>query len=110
MPGFNKKGPMGQGPRTGRGLGLCTGEVTPEKSDTRNDAVSRGVGRGGSPWGGGRGRCFGGGRRRRGMGRRSVRDDSAKGSAGVSDQIARLIEDNEELRAKLAKLESKQEE
>ena len=59
MPGFDRTGPQGAGPRTGRGQGLC-GAYT-----GREAQVSRGVGRGGAPWGGGRGRCFGG----RGMGR-----------------------------------------
>jgi hypothetical protein len=27
MPGLNKTGPMGQGARTGRGLGLCGGKI-----------------------------------------------------------------------------------
>jgi len=62
MPGFDRRGPFGDGPRTGRGLGGC------RRSAGRGTAASgeilRGVGRGGSPWGGGRGRCFGG----RGMG------------------------------------------
>lgn len=25
MPGFNQRGPMNQGPMTGRGMGVCTG-------------------------------------------------------------------------------------
>ena len=29
MPGGDRKGPMGEGPMTGRGLGLCAGNDTP---------------------------------------------------------------------------------
>lgn len=71
MPGMNQTGPMGQGPRTGRGLGRCNpggrnvqktddetteqGNQTPEQNfNRRNDF---------GPWGRG-----GGGRR---MGRRN---------------------------------------
>ena len=62
MPGRNKKGRLGQGPRTGRGVGACTTkkETVREDADTTSvDGV--GVGR----RGGGKGRCSGGGRGRR---------------------------------------------
>jgi hypothetical protein len=36
MPGYNRKGPNGEGPQTGRGLGPCGGE----------DYSKRGMGRG----------------------------------------------------------------
>jgi len=55
MPGFDRTGPMGAGPKTGRGLGYCT----PGGGSTYG---AFGVGRGGLPWGGGRGRAWGGGR------------------------------------------------
>ena len=29
MPGGNRRGPMGQGPRTGRGMGFCSGYTDP---------------------------------------------------------------------------------
>jgi len=54
MPGFDGTGPRGQGPRTGGGWGRCA----PLPDET---GVPRGMGRGGLPWGGGRGRCWGGG-------------------------------------------------
>jgi hypothetical protein len=54
MPGSDGTGPRGQGPRTGGGWGRCV--PLPDEPD-----VVRGVGRGGLPWGGGRGRCWGGG-------------------------------------------------
>ncbi len=53
MPGFDRSGPRGQGPRTGGGRGDCP--PAPEET-----AAFRGVGRGGVPWGGGRGNCWGG--------------------------------------------------
>jgi hypothetical protein len=54
MPGFDRTGPFGGGPRTGRGMGHCgRGRYL--------DYPGSGVGRGGRPWGGGRGHCWGGG-------------------------------------------------
>ncbi len=90
MPGFNGTGPNGQGPMTGGGRGFCaqpqTGQApqTPDQQGNQADipqadipagpgGVVYGLGRGGLPRGGGRGRCFGGGRglgRGRGRGRR----------------------------------------
>ncbi len=59
MPGGDRTGPLGLGPRTGRGLGYCSGYNRP-------GFMSRVFGRFG--WGrGGRGRGFG---RGRGRGRR----------------------------------------
>jgi len=56
MPGGDRRGPEGQGPRTGRAAGFCAGNDEP-------GFMSRGWGRGG---GGGRGRGGGGwGRRNR---------------------------------------------
>jgi len=57
MPRFDGTGPLGQGSMTGRGLGKCNPANTDEN-------VIYGVGRGGIPYGGGRGRAFGGGRGR----------------------------------------------
>lgn len=54
MPGFNATGPMGKGPMTGGGRGFCVVPV-------EQGMPIMGVGRGGRPYGGGRGRCFGGG-------------------------------------------------
>jgi len=68
MPGFDGTGPMGQGPMTGRGRGFCAQRTTPApiKNSPRFPApnVVFGAGRGGIPWGCGRGRAFGGGRGR----------------------------------------------
>ena len=70
MPGFDGRGPRGLGPRTGGGFGVCGPGAG--RSQTGNaPGVVYGVGRGGIPWGGGRGRVFGGGRgrsRRAGVG------------------------------------------
>lgn len=61
MPGFDGTGPMGMGPRTGGGFGVC-----PPVGNAVNP-YGYGLGRGGRPWGGGRG--FGGGRGRGWRGR-----------------------------------------
>ena len=58
MPGYDGTGPMGMGPRTGGGFGYCP----PAAGGVPAGGVVRGLGRGGLPWGGGRG--FGGGRGR----------------------------------------------
>ena len=62
MPGLDGTGPWGLGPRTGRGLGLCPPGVYPYSRFWGYGWPIFGVGRGGLPWGGGRGRAWGGGR------------------------------------------------
>lgn len=70
MPGFNQRGPMGEGPMTGRIMGKCTnygaakeGSVTVEEPQYENvDRDERGFGFG-------RGRRFGRGCAGRGFGR-----------------------------------------
>ena len=69
MPGENKKGPMGEGPRTGRGLGRCNNNTetneanVPDQQNTTRDfgpGTGRGMGRGfGRGPGRGPGRGFG---------------------------------------------------
>ena len=74
MPGFDGTGPLGQGPMTGGGRGFC---AVPYRSygpygygfrgpfpfyGRRSYGPVFGAGRGGLPWGGDRGRVFGGGR------------------------------------------------
>ena len=68
MPGYDSTGPLGTGPRTGRGLGRCG--PTDRAAPVGARYQGYGLGRGGPPWGGGRGRGFGGGGRgrRRGSG------------------------------------------
>jgi len=75
MPGLDRKGPEGKGPRTGRGLGRCNDKqninVNEEQEEFpgRGMAYSRGFGGG---RGGGRGRGMGRGPGRgRGFGRAS---------------------------------------
>ena len=84
MPNFDRTGPHGKGPVTGRGRGRCRGdrsnklENNGEQNAENNDAIY-GLGRGGRPRGAGeRGNRFGGGYRKgfrrekkHGYGRRS---------------------------------------
>ena len=66
MPGYDRTGPMGEGPKTGRGLGRCGKAKTSPRSDV---TPGRAAGLGDSPVGG-RGLGRGGGRgRRSGRGR-----------------------------------------
>lgn len=63
MPGRDRRGPEGEGPMTGRGLGNCSGndKVLTEEEQLRGRGQRRGLfGRGlGRGFGGGRGRGFG---------------------------------------------------
>lgn len=68
MPGFNRTGPLGKGPRTGRGLGKCRPEADKKDTATDNEDYPQRI----------RGR-FEDGRglaQRRGRGRRFRREDS----------------------------------
>jgi hypothetical protein len=68
MPGLDKTGPRGKGPRTGGGFGICSpDEGVKRRKKDQDDVLDRlGLGRGGRPRGlGRRGR---GGRRPRGRG------------------------------------------
>jgi hypothetical protein len=95
MPGLNQKGPMGQGPMTGRRMGRCTNfganqlksetadkANTEETTDTKTDAqlpedfLGRGMGYG---KGMGMGRGMGFGRGRGGMGRGMGRQNRFRG-------------------------------
>jgi hypothetical protein len=69
MPGFNKKGFLGQGSGTGRGMGPCRSNST--NINPVPDTV-KGVGRGGQPYGCGKGRCRGGGRSKSAGGFRNI--------------------------------------
>jgi hypothetical protein len=62
MPGGDRTGPWGSGPMTGRGAGFCAGYSMPGYMNPIPGRGWYGVGRGGFPRGGGRGRAFGGGR------------------------------------------------
>lgn len=62
MPGFDGSGPRGMGPRTGWGRGFCApGTGGAGGYGFYGGYAGRGLGRGGAPWGGGRGRAWGGG-------------------------------------------------
>jgi len=63
MPGGDKKGPNGEGPMTGRKLGLCTGNSEPGFMSGQPGGLGLGRAAGG---GRGRGRGFSGGPRRGG--------------------------------------------
>ncbi|MBN1655347.1 MAG: DUF5320 domain-containing protein [Deltaproteobacteria bacterium] len=65
MPGRNGRGPMGMGPKTGRGAGYCGGPGDSEYWDTARDQEMR-SGRGGG-FGAVGGNQAGGGRGRRHM-------------------------------------------
>ena len=56
MPSGDRTGPSGRGPRTGRGLGFCTGNKTPGYTQPRR--YGRGFGQGFGR-GGGFGRGYG---------------------------------------------------
>ncbi|MCK8518590.1 DUF5320 domain-containing protein [Methanoculleus sp. 7T] len=59
MPGFDRTGPSGSGPLTGGCRGRC---ALPQAAATGGESpapVLRGLGRGGIPWGCGRGFCGG---------------------------------------------------
>ena len=77
MPGYDRTGPVGAGPRTGRGVGRC--RRASEETRSVEDRYQGGdAGWDGRPWAGGRGRGFGGGGRGRrrgfGMGWRASQD------------------------------------
>ena len=66
MPGFDRTGPSGYGPGTGGGFGFCPPGLQTTTRYKRPWAIY-GVGRGGRPWGGGRGFAWGGGRGQRSL-------------------------------------------
>ncbi|MCD4750773.1 MAG: DUF5320 domain-containing protein [Thermoanaerobaculales bacterium] len=92
MPGRDRTGPQGQGPMTGRGLGLCRGV---DEMGGAN-AVGRGMG-----WGRGMGRGFGGGGR--GMGRRL----GAWGAEPTSEEAIALQRKSEMLEQELAEMKQR---
>jgi len=59
MPLGDGTGPLGFGPMTGRAAGFCAGYPVPGYLNPIPGRGWFGVGRGGFPWGGGRGRFFG---------------------------------------------------
>ena len=65
MPGYDNTGPMGKGLATGKGRGFCKPGVGSEKNNAPEKAY--GAGRGGRPFGKGRGRVWGGNRKEEGL-------------------------------------------
>lgn len=103
MPGFDQTGPRGEGPMTGGQRGICDNpDNAPQGRNT-----GFGVGRGGRPWGGGRGRCFGG-RGGRGMGRGFSRTvpptEQPADRAELQEEIQELSNAVSALRAEIAAL------
>ena len=85
MPGYDRIGPLGTGPRSGRGRGRC-GRSADESASMEDPYHYYGLGWGYWPWGGGGGRRFrGGGRgqgRGLGRGRRAMEDPMGLGATG----------------------------
>lgn len=95
MPGFDRRGPMGDGPMTGGGFGHCG-------SGKRLRFDGPGVGQGGTPRGGGAGRCWGGGRGRWYQEHERWEDESD--TAGVENFVQKLVHEVEELRQQIANM------
>lgn len=101
MPGFDQTGPLGEGPMTGGGFGRCA------PGDVPTDMQRRGLGRGGTPFGGGRGRGRGFGR---GMRRRPFLRDAGVAeltpteASGLRAEVQSLAAEVVALRAALASL------
>lgn len=117
MPGFDRRGPLGQGLMTGRGLGLCSGYARP--------VGFRGPGRAWRNGWYGRGRGFGFGRGR-GFGRGYGRGYYPAYPAGypdyepeptpheeekmLKDYVAELEEELSAVKKRLQEIENKEEE
>ncbi len=65
MPGLDRTGPKGEGPRTGGGFGFCTPNSTKEKPTNTQTSVRPRLGRGLGPCGRGLARTFRGSKGRR---------------------------------------------
>jgi hypothetical protein len=78
MPGFNQRGPMNEGPMTGRGRGICTGA---------SGNLGQGVPGRGNAWGNGRGP----GNRGRGYGQRAF-PDPVYGDKGALQNRVDMLE------------------
>ncbi|MDB4433232.1 DUF5320 domain-containing protein [bacterium] len=110
MPGFNRTGPAGAGPRTGRARGLCN-----QPGDRAKAIEDRNLDYEGMwdfwPFSGGRGRFRGGrGGRGRGFGRgRMAMEDPAGGDAIGSQEetVLSLRRQIEELAAELDRVKAR---
>lgn len=91
MPNGNQTGPMGQGPRTGRQLGLCSGYDSPGYAKGFGNGIGRCSGKG---MGFGRGLGTG---RSRGF-RNAIRSFSQMPSLNKQDELTLLKSQADELR------------
>jgi hypothetical protein len=101
MPAQDRTGPRGQGPRTGRIMGLCGGP------EDRGPVRGRGWGRGGGwgwGWGTGRGRGLG---RGWSWGRGRSWDAGDVGPAPLSDDVEELRAESSRLKAELDAVEDR---
>jgi hypothetical protein len=107
MPRYDRTGPMGAGPRTGWGLGRCGAYAAGGLRAL--GGVFRGVGQGGLPRGGGRGRCFGG--RGFGLGWRpfagTAPQSSGEDTEALKAQLAAAEDEVAAMKARLEELEKK---
>ncbi len=101
MPRSDQTGPSSAGLRTGRGLGPC-GQAD-RRMDSDSGASSRGVGKGGLAWGGGRGQCFGGRNRWFPVDRQASTESSGQVEA-LRNEIAVLREELAAMEARLGEL------
>ncbi len=105
MPRFDRTGPSGAGARTGEGRGPCGQGIGTRRFSWRG--FFRGIGRGGLPWGGGRGWCFGGGKWSFPFVRSSPASPTEEAKA-LKAEIASAKEELTAMEARLGELEKKE--
>ena len=110
MPRGDKTGPMGEGPRSGRGKGFCSGSDQPGYMDT--ETAGRGMGQGGRGLGRGAGRGMGqgqgGGRGSgRGLGRGWRNNAQTESSYEEVEDKETLVNKARQLEAELAAVKNK---
>ena len=107
MPRYDRTGPAGAGLRTGWGLGRCAAYAAGGLR-TLGGRV-RGVGQGGFPLGGGRGRCFGG--QGMGLGRRpfagATFQSTSEEAEALKVQLAAAEDEIAAMKARLDELANK---
>lgn len=105
MPGFNGRGPVGQGPMTGGGRGRCSGDAYAGQGAAWGapTAYGQGRGRGMGPCGGGRANGRG---RGRGMGQ-GMGYGQGYGQAAMGPIAQDLQAEADQLRRRLAQVEAR---
>ena len=103
MPGGDRRGPMGEGPRTGRALGYCSGYNSPGYTKGRG----MGLGRGMAYRHGGRGRGFGRGYSRDYYADEVYDDYAAEEKAYLEDTIVQLEDELAAMKKRISELEAK---